>query len=215
MNNKTFITVISQQGKLGEEYQLKKVYYQAVENGKLEYDKEIRFPVTAAIHGYVEKEDKVRVLAIRDTEDENLMRNYERFFTAEMDAIRDEKEISPENFIIETIDVKDFSAMNTDVELYEKLIDALKDDEDLHFCITYGIKSLPIILFAVAGYANKVKKSDISCIIYGNMRRKKGKVVGSEVHDLTSLFYRNMLFMKLADLGDPDPIQKLRQFSKE
>lgn len=215
-NTKTFITVIAQQGKLKNGTSLlNDVHYEAVGNSRLEYEKKIRFPITAAIHGYAEKGDKVRVIAIRDTEDENLMVNFKDFFVPEMEAIREEKGIASENFRIETIDVKDFAAMNTDIELYEKLIDSLEDYEDLHICITYGIKSLPIILFAVASYASKVKKSDINCIIYGNLIRKGGDISGSEVHDMTSLFYRNMLFMKLADLGDPDPLKKLRQFSEE
>lgn len=211
MKKKTFITVIAQQGMRAGKSELRKLRYSSPENTRLEYKEEIRFPITASINGYTESDDSIRVIAIRNIKNKNVMYNYETYFLKEMEAVREEKGISTENFVIETIDVESFVGMDSDMELFEKLLGCLSDAEELHICITYGIKALPIILFAFAEYASQVKKVDIGSIVYGNMDLEDGKVIKKDIHDMTALFYSNRLMIKLAGLGEPDPINKLRK----
>lgn len=210
-NRKTFITVIAQQGTKGGKSELRKVKYDSPENSKLDYDMEIRFPITAAINGYADSEDRVRVIAIRNIENVNIMYNYETYFLPEMELVRKEKGIPEENFVIETIDVHSFVGMNSDMELFEQLLSCIEMNEEVHICITYGIKSLPIILFAFAEYVVQVKKADIVCIIYGNMYIENDVVIQKDIHDMTGLFYSNRLMIKLAGLGETDPVSKLKE----
>lgn len=213
---KTFITVIAQQGKNRDgESMLQPVAYLSSENEKLVYEKggqveKVRFPITTAVRGYVSEADSVRILAIRNTSDENLMYNARTFFEPEMEKIRIEKEIPEGNFKLEYLDVDTFLGMDANIRLFEELLNRIGNNERLHACITFGTKPLPMILFAAMNYAYKVRvNTGIECILYGNLYA--GGAVKPEIYDMTSLFYTNSLFLSLAELGEEDPVAKLRE----
>lgn len=217
-NTKTFITVIAQQGFNNQgESMLKQVKYSSAENERLEYRKEgdeieaIRFPITAAINGYTDSSDQVKIIAVRNTKDENLMYNCKHFFEPEMEKIRKEKEIPEGNFQIEYIDMETFLGIDATIELFEKLLNSIGDNERLHACITFGTKPLPMILFAALNYSYKVRiNTGIECILYGNLFAG-GKNSTPQIDDMTPLFYTNALFTSLAELGEQDPVGKLRE----
>lgn len=217
-NTKTFVTVIAQQGIRDGKSMLQPVRYSSSENEKLEYRKEggseieeIRFPITAAINGYTDSEDVVKVIAIRSIHDENLMYNWENFFLPEMEKVREEKGIEKDRFRIEYIDMETFLGIDATVELFEELLNKIGDHERLHACITFGTKPLPMILFAALNYAYKVRvNTGIECILYGNLHAGGAKRQ-PQIDDMTPLFYTNALFTSLAELGDPNPVGRLRK----
>lgn len=209
---KTFVTVISMQGSKNGKSTLEAIEYESEVNPKLNYEEEIKFPITAAIHGYAKKGDKVKVIAIRNVKDKDLMYNYEHFFLKEMKAIREEKEIAEEDFEIVCVDVDSFVGMENDIVIFEKLVQLVEKREELHICITYGPKPMPILLFSVANYLMKVKEADLVCILYGDVSRQKGQTVGAKIQEMTYLFYRYRMLDKLAELGEEDPIERIKSY---
>lgn len=203
---KTFVTVISMQGMKDGKSELKKTKYKSQESSLLLYNKEIRFPITAAINGYAEKGDKIKVVAVRNTENDYVMRNDREYFVKEMDAVREEKGIPKEDFSVEYIDVKSFVGRDADVYLFKEVINKIHKNEELYFCITYGTKSVPIVLFSVANYLEKVKNALINCILYGNLELQGDKVKTAEIYDMTQVYYNHNIFLKLAELGLEDPL---------
>ena len=211
---KTFITVISQQGVKSKSSELKALRYDSPDNVRLDYDSKIKFPITAAIHGYANSNDEVKVIAIIDRSNRNLMNNYNEYFKNEMERIREEMKIPTENFKIEEVDVSGFADKNIELELFEKVIEKIDYYEEIYVCITYGIKPIPIILFSVSNYLEKVKDCNIRIIIYGHVIREDGKDPIPEIRDITSLYVNNNILLRLSDLGINDPIKKVKELRK-
>lgn len=207
---KTFITVISMQGETNGESDLLKLKYESPENQKLKYNRAIRYPITAAIHAYANKEDDVRVIAIKNLSCSNLERNF-GYFMEEMNEIKEEKGFPEENFKIEEMEMENLVGRDFDIELFERLVEKVEREDSLYICITFGQRSTLPVLFMVANYLEKVKQADIQCILYGNIERKEDDENKAELHDLTYLYYRNLLFHNLADLGHEDPIGQLNK----
>lgn len=211
---RTFITVISEQGQndFGDS-SLEEFEYDAPENLNLKYNKEISFPITAALNAYTQQGDKVRIIAIYSDNNDNMKDNLDSFYK-EIRALMQEKGIKErEDYEVEEIKVDSFVGRDADLELYEKLLDKINEGEILHICITYGIKAMPIILFDVAQYAWKAKDNDIECVIYGHVDRSRNKHKGT-IYDMTSLFYKHEILLRHVEMGDKNPIDSIRVTEK-
>ena len=209
-DTRTFITVISEQGQneFGDSY-LEEFEYDAPENSNLKYNKKISFPITAALNAYTQQGDKVRIIAIYSDNNDQMNNNLVSFYE-EIRALMQEKGIKEtEDYVVEEVKVDSFVGRDSDLKLYEKLLDKIKEGEILHICITYGIKAMPIILFDVAQYAWKAKDNDIECVIYGHVDRSSNKHKGS-IYDMTSLFYKHEILLRHVEMGDKHPIDSIR-----
>ena len=209
-DTRTFITVISEQGQneFGDSY-LEEFIYDAPENSNLKYNKKISFPITAALNAYTQQGDKVRIIAIYSDNNDNMNNNLVSFYE-EIRALMQEKGIKEtEDYVVEEVKVDSFVGRDSDLELYEKLLDKINEGEILHICITYGIKAMPIILFDVAQYAWKAKDNDIECIIYGHVDRMNREHKGA-IYDMTSLFYKHEILLRHVEMGDENPIDSIR-----
>lgn len=219
---KTFVTVISQQptkiiktpsGAEEIETKLNAAVYASPDNEKLRYEKATRFPIMTAINGYVEKGDSVKVIAIRNTADTNLMNIYERLFLPELKDLCASKEISDLELV--TVDSNEYIGIRENHELFEKLIASIEDNERLCACMTYGVKPVTVILFAGLHYAYNTKDNVyVDCVLYGNVNRN-GQVEEYEIRDMTPLFYESALFNRMAHLGFKDPLSRTRGLLSE
>ena len=212
-DTRTFITVISEQGKdkLGRSY-LKELKYDAPDNSNLKYNKKIRFPITAALNAYTQQGDKVRIIAIYSDNNVNMEKNLTLFDDEIRDLMKEKGIKETVDYEVEKIKVDSFVGRDADLELYEKLLDTINEGEILHICITYGINAMPIILFDVAQYAWKAKYNDIECIIYGYVDRGKGEedTPRGAIYDMTSLFYKHEILLRHVEMGDENPIDSIR-----
>lgn len=208
---KTFITVISENK---PEY-LKPTRYIAPEDEKLFYDKEIKFPILAAINAYAEEDDEIKIIAVINEENQYTIENYYQSFIPALEEIKAEKDLKglDTNRIIK-VEAKSDQGIKANLQLVEDLLAVIGDNEILHACITFGTKPLPIIIFMALNYIYKVKNNtDIETIVYGT--RYSGDQSKFSIYDVTSLFYTNEIFMQLADSGIADPVEKVKNIRKE
>lgn len=208
---KTFITVISENK---PEY-LKPTRYIAPEDEKLFYDKEIKFPILAAINAYAEEDDEIKIIAVINEENQYTIENYTQSFIPALEEIKAEKNLKglDTNKIIK-VEAKSDQGIKANLQLVEDLLAVIGDNEILHACITFGTKPLPIIIFMALNYIYKVKNNtDIETIVYGT--RYSGDQSKFSIYDVTSLFYTNEIFMQLADSGIADPVEKVKNIRKE
>lgn len=208
---KTFITVISENK---PEY-LKPTRYIAPEDEKLFYDKEIKFPILAAINAYAEEDDEIKIIAVINEENQYTIENYYQSFIPALEEIKAEKDLKglDTNKIIK-VEAKSDQGIKANLQLVEDLLAVIGDNEILHACITFGTKPLPIIIFMALNYIYKVKNNtDIETIVYGT--RYSGDQSKFSIYDVTSLFYTNEIFMQLADSGIADPVEKVKNIRKE
>lgn len=209
-STKTFITVIAEQAK----GMLKKSVYKAPESKELYYGKEVSFPIINAINAYAKPDDEIKVIAIVNTESENAKYNFETIFKLELKNIKEEKGL--DNLDINNVKVvKAVSdqTMKSNLDLFENILGVIDDDEILYTCITFGTKPMPMMLFMALNYAYKVKLNvEIGAIIYGSFYSGTREAL---IYDLTALFYTNSLFLELADAGESDPVNKLKEIRKK
>lgn len=221
---KTFITVIAQQGlkvskdDKGNEIEvpmLEALKYETPDEGFLKCEREIRFPISAAIESYVEKGDAIRIIAIKKKDDDNANRNYKDFFIPEVKAILSSKSVDFN--MEEDVEIIEFDSEldpKQNNQLFMNILKSIGDNEILHTCITFGLKPITIILFAAVYYAYMVKKNvKMESMVYGQKDWLKPNAGG--LHEQSSLFYTNVVLNRMAQLGEEDPITFLESFKED
>lgn len=95
------------------------------------------------------------------------------------------------------------------VAVFQKLIDCVEDDDELFACITYGTKPLSQAVLLAVQYAYRIKKNaSISCVVYGQIDRSKGRNPESwtaQAYDETALLQLGEVVRVLAERGATDP----------
>ena len=198
---KKFITVIP----LQVQGQLRQYYYQAVGNRRLQMDRTTSFPILTAVNGYVEQGETFRLLAIvADSEDGR------RNCAARQNEL--EELCKAKNCPCPTIDViaaPSDERVVSHVAVFQKLIDCVEDDDELFACITYGTKPLSQAVLLAVQYAYRIKKNaSISCVVYGQIDRSKGRNPESwtaQAYDETALLQLGEVVRVLAERGATDP----------
>lgn len=179
--------------------------YQAVGNSRLQMDSSTNFPILAAVNGYIEQGEEFRVFAVAaDSEDGR--RNC-GVLQDELESLCREKNCPCPQ--IEVISAPSDERVASHVAVFQKLIDCVDDDDELFACITYGTKPLSQAVLLAVQYAYRVKKNaSISCVVYGQIDRSKGKepeLWTAQIYDETALIQLGEIVRVLAERGTADP----------
>lgn len=208
---KKFISSSPYQGKPDPEKKsqgLKKGIYEAADNQLLKYDADTSFPIMTAINGYVEKGEEIELITIV-AEYENAEYNYE-LLKGEIENLSKMKGFK---YTLKEVRVPYNNAINTELELFGKLIDCTADEDTLYACITYGSKPFPLIQMMALNYAHRIKKNvSIGCIVYGaNDHNNKGKMT---IYDITSLLYIDEAVRLMAEQKIENPTDLIKNLLK-
>lgn len=169
--------------------------YSPADNDKLSLDKETHFPIINVINGYAEGGDEIQVIAIV-TDNEDCKKNYE-ILVSEVDDICKEKNITCNG--MEKIVIPADEAVRTELENFQKITDYVCDEDALHMCMTYGTKTLSMILMMAIQYAYRVMdNTSIDSIVYGQINREDRTHEDAKIYDMTSLVKVNELINILA-----------------
>lgn len=201
---KKFITYVAQQ----PEKMLIKGKYRAESNELLNCETEASFPVIPMISGYTEKGDTIDIIALLEKENENCKHNFEILKT-EIEELSKSKGFSYE---IHVIEVSGEEVAREHLLTFEKILNAIEENDQLFVCATYGTKPIPIVEMMAVNAAYKIKKGvTVKCVAYGRaMRSKDGEVNDLIIYDITSLFFMTSLVDALAahPLEDPEAVIK-------
>lgn len=197
---KTFISFAPQQPK----GRLNASVYEPQGNQCLAYGP-TRFPIIPVINGYAATGEEIRMIMVVP-EYENCQYNFE-LFRQEFEGLCREKELRCEG--IDVVEVPYDDAVATHLQTFRKLIDRIRDGDDLHACITYGTKPSPMVELMALRYARQIKKNTfISCIVYGQFDHNSNT---SKIYDETALAQLDDIMQTLAVMGDSDPRKTLDQ----
>lgn len=180
--------------------------YKALDNGLLDYDGETHFPVVPLISGYAERGEEVQVITVTYGEPSNCARNLETLME-ELEGLsaREGMAIS-----LESVDVPFDDSVGALIHTYQLLVDRMDDGDELHACITFGSKPMPLMLTMALQYAYRVRRDvSIECVVYGQMDRSQSPAV-ARIYDVTALTKLDELVRVLADLRVRDPERALR-----
>ena len=146
--------------------------YKVYNNPSLEWNKEIILPLSSVLFNTLKKEDIVKVILIKEQQDEQEDQHYEKQVKEEIEEI---ESIIGCEIKIKIIKKKDEEDIFSHEKLFEKLIDELEENVEIYADVTYGTKTLPFIIFNVLTFAAQICNARIVNISYGKIKFKKGE----------------------------------------
>lgn len=140
-----------------------------------------RFPIVQVIRDTLAPGDTVQVLVIRQ-ENADTSRNYQ-FLLEELAGLG-----IPESSVRQ-ITLPENQRPDTLVQLCRDVVDALPQITRAYACITYGTKSIPVVILAALTCAETTHTElEVGGIYYGETQRKDGKIVSAKLYDVTVLY---------------------------
>lgn len=180
--------------------------YKAVDNEKLQYNKEVSFPILPVINAYAEKGEEIEVIVIV-SEYENAEYNY-GVFCRQLEELCAEKGIVLKNSKPTKISIPYNELLDTQLDTFSKLTECTKDGDTLYVCMTYGTKAVPVVQLMALNYAYKVHKDiSIGCVVYGAVDFNTKEMC---IYDITSLFYMNQIVDVVAGMKTADPAAAIK-----
>ncbi len=193
-----------------------KVYsfrYGVDDNPDLAYDGEVVFPVSAVLAKNMQKGEKVKVVMLAKTRLDTDCENNCEIFRQELDRINkgigaDIEYVTLRSPVEERREVQDM--------LLKDMIHQLEEGAEVFADVTYGPKSLPIIVFTALNFAEKFFDADIRNIIYGKVDFvDDGSGTGNTMpvnpvlYDLTPLYCLNNVINVMECSSQEDALKAL------
>ena len=175
--------------------------YKAVDNALLAYDQPTGFPIIPVINAYAKAGEEIRLIAVTPDTDSAMIHVGQ--LQKELDALQERK-----GFIcsgVEVIKVTYAGDVETQIEIFEKLMDYFEDGDKLYGCMTYGNKPMPIAEMMAIQYAYRVLRNvTIECLVYGELDHSKPDHPMS-LFDITSLIRLDEIVRVMADQKISEP----------
>ena len=185
---------------------LKAFHYEAKGNDALKFETETSFPIMTAINGYVEKDEKYEVIVVMQEENEDCKTNFETFKNELRAFSESTGKTYPE--IVE-VPVGQSQSVTATIDLFQKLIEFVDEDDELFPDITYGTKPMSMSLLTAIRYANRLLNNvRVGCIVYGEVDRKNSKDSKdweARVYDESAILSLDEITSTLARRGVKDP----------
>ena len=180
---------------------LKLSNYEAIGNSKLEYGKATRFPLMHLLNGYADEGEEIQVITI--TPSAEFAGVHVNQLKEEVARLKEEK-----GFIckeVTSIDVKYAGNVETQIEIFQKLLPYFEDGDILFGCLTFGDKPMPIAEMMAIQYAYRVLKNvTIECLVYGELDHSL-KPAPARIFDITALVQLDEIVQILASRKVADP----------
>lgn len=162
-------------------------------NTDIDYDGEVIFPINAVLAKSMTKNDVITVVLIKKLDLEGNGDVNAGAFMKELNTINRNIGADINYRIIDTPFEED---RDTHEKLLREMIEEVKEKSLIYADITYGPKSLPIIVFSVLNFAEKFFNCEIRNIVYGKVdfiTKENGESEPSNpiLCDMTPLYYLN------------------------
>jgi len=165
--------------------------YKVNGNSTIEFDGEVAFPVNGVLARTLKKGDDVKVVLLKKEDINGNSGKNTGEFISELDRINAGIGAKIEYKILST---PHDESREVQEKLLKDMIEELESGAVIYADITFGTKSLPIIVFSALNFAEKFFKSEIKNIVYGKVDfDKDNKTVNPELFDMTALFYLNSI----------------------
>ncbi|MGN0605984.1 MAG: TM1812 family CRISPR-associated protein [Oscillospiraceae bacterium] len=183
-----------------------RVHYTPDNNPDLDY-KATSFPIMTVINAYAEKNEEIEIITVVSDYD-NARENYE-IFKSEISELAQEKDF---RYKLTEISVPYSDDIDTQLQMFEKLIDCMADEDRIYADITFGSKVMTQILNMGINYGYRIHKNvSIGCIVYGKADHRN-KVY--TVYDETSLNYMDEIVRIMAETKVSNPAQRIKMLLK-
>jgi hypothetical protein len=170
---------------------LSRFRYKVSGNSTIEYDGEVIFPINGVLARTLKKGDDIKVVLLKKEDlDGNSGKNSGEYMS-ELDRINADIGAKIEYKILST---PHDESREVQEKLFKEILGEFVDGAAIYADITYGTKSLPIIVFSALNFAERFFNADIKNIVYGKVDfDKDNKPFNPELFDMTALFYLNSI----------------------
>ena len=168
---------------------MKKSHFPVDGNSFIEYKGDVYYAINAVLAQPMTCDDEIKIVLLQTKGGDDAGEKNAQLFINELNSLNKcEASISYEIIPSEFIETKDKFK-----DLYKKLIKILDNDAELYADVTFGPKSLPLIIFAVMQFGEKFFDCSIGNVIYLKAEFKNNKLVeGSQkIYDYTPLYMLN------------------------
>lgn len=171
--------------------------YAAEGNSTIQYDGQVIFPVNSVLAKTLRKDERVKVILLSKDDPENNSAVNLQKFQDELDAINQRigAKIEYKNIMTPFVETRDIHE-----ELLRSIVGELEDGAEIISDVTYGPKTLPLLLFVAMRFAEKYFRCKTESIVYGKVNfvddgsgTGKTKPIDPVLYDLTPLYYLNSL----------------------
>lgn len=173
-----------------------KLVYKAQGNGRIDYPEPVYFPVNALLAKKMQPGEKVKVVLLAmDSPHAHIEENV-KLFQQELDAINLGIGAEIQYCIIHAPFEE---TKNIYEDLFRSIVKQVGQRASLIADITFGPKSLPIVLFSAFNFMEKFYGAEIENIVYGKVDfvpNENGEAVpqNPKLCEITSLYFLNSLF---------------------
>jgi hypothetical protein len=165
--------------------------YKVNGNSAIEYNGEVIFPINGVLASTLKKGEEVKIVLLKKEDIAGNSGKNTGEFMSELDKINANIGAKIEYKILST---PHDESREVQEKLLKEMVNELVMGVEVYADITYGTKSLPIIVFSVLNFAEKFFKAEIKNIVYGKVDfDKDNKPVNPELFDMTALFYLNSI----------------------
>ena len=172
------------------------------------------FPINAVLAEKLKKDDEVKVVLLKTLTETCHAGKNPGLFQQELDAIN--VKIGA-HISYETINTDFVETKQSHEKRLRAMLSKIEEDSDLYADITFGQKTLPMVLMCVMSFAEKFFNADIKKIVYGKVefiKHDDGKAYPEkpELYDITSLYYLNNLMGAMEAPSGKEALKSLDSF---
>ena len=166
---------------------MKKRHFPVDGNSLIEYPGETYYAINSVLAQTLKKEDIVKVILLETNAGDKAGEKNAGYFKNELEEINKKCGAQISYEIITSDFANDKSKYKT---LYKKLVKNLTQGAELYADITFGIKTLPILILNAMQFGEKFFDCSIGNVIYLKTEFKDGKVVEDSqcIFDITALY---------------------------
>lgn len=159
--------------------------------------REAVFPINLLLANDIVSNDNIKVILLAKEDIEGNSKNNIEYYKKELNEIN--KDIGA-NIVYETIFTPFVETKDVHEKLFRDIVNKLEEGCEIYADMTYGPKSLPIVMFSVLNFAEKYFDADIRSIAYGKVDfvhndKNPGVSIPAnpELYEMTSLYYLNSI----------------------
>lgn len=168
-------------------------------------DKPYMFPINSFLSQKAEGSDEFKVLLLVKKDGNPYYEKNAEEFKKELGDVCDSIGAKAEFVMIDT----EFSGdKEIPEQLMGRIVDEIEVGDHIMADITYGPKELPIVIFSALGFAEKFLECDIDNIVYGKADFEEGKVIRTEIWDMSPLYYLSSVTNTI-QCDDPEKARKM------
>lgn len=172
-----------------------KVCYAHTGNTNYNYSEKVFYPITTVLADKIKQNDDLKVVLIKTTAEYSESDENENKLKEELNTICNDRGI---HIQYECVEAPFIETHKNNEARFRTLLKHIEEDAEIYADITFGQKSLPLLLMCVLNFAEKFFNANVHNIIYGKVEftkddKREAVLKNPELYDVTSLYYLNNL----------------------